>query len=112
MWCVMAVYNLQSLVVFSLLNYCSAVFFDCLSNYSKELIAAVTTAELSKKVFVALGLSDCKQYFLSDSDNVLQWIKNKDLLLDRFIIFRAALKNFVYFLNRRIGDIFLRIQIR
>ena len=51
----------------------------------KELVAAVTTAELSKKAFVALEFPNCKQYFWSDSSNVLQWIKNKDLRLDRFI---------------------------
>ena len=51
----------------------------------KELVAAVTIAELSKKAFVALEFPDCKQYFWSDSCNVLQWIKNKDLRLDRFI---------------------------
>ena len=38
----------------------------------KELVAAVTTAELSKKAFVALGFPNCKQYFWSDSGNVLQ----------------------------------------
>ena len=54
----------------------------------KELVAAVTTAELSKKAFVALGFSDCKQYFWSDSSNVLQWIKNKDLRLDGLILRR------------------------
>ena len=51
----------------------------------KELVAAVTTAELSKKAFVALEFPNCKQYFWSDSSNVLQWIKNKGLRLDRFI---------------------------
>ena len=51
----------------------------------KELVAAVTTAELFKKAFVALGFPNCKQYFWSDSGNILQWIKNKDLHLDRFI---------------------------
>ena len=51
----------------------------------KELVAAVTIAELSKKAFFALGSPDCKQYFWSDSSNVSQWIKNKDLRLDRFI---------------------------
>ena len=71
----------------------------------KELVAAVTTAELSKKAFVVLGFSDCKQYFWSDSNNALHWIKNKDLRLD---LFRAALKKFVYCRNRRIGDIVLR----
>ena len=51
----------------------------------KELVTAVTTAELSKKAFVALGFPDCKQYFWSNSSNLLQWIKNKDLRLDRFV---------------------------
>ena len=37
----------------------------------KEWVAAVATAELPKKAFVALGLPDCKQYFWSDSGNVL-----------------------------------------
>ena len=52
------------------------------------MVAAVTNAELSKKAFVVLGFPDCKQYFWSDSSNVLQWIKNKDLRLDRFILRR------------------------
>ena len=51
----------------------------------KNLVATVITAELSKKAFIALGFLDCKQYFWSDSGDVLQWIKNKDLRLDRFI---------------------------
>ena len=72
----------------------------------KELVAAVTTAELSKKSFVVLGFPDCKQYFWSDSNNVLQWIKNKDLRLDRFISHR--IEKFVYCQNRRISDIVLR----
>ena len=38
----------------------------------KELVAAVTTAELSKTAFVSLRFPDCKQYFWSDSSNVLQ----------------------------------------
>ena len=51
----------------------------------KELVAAVTTVELLKQAFDALALPNCKHYFWSDSRNVLQWIKNKELRLDRFI---------------------------
>ena len=51
----------------------------------KELVAAVTTVELSRQALLALGLSECKQYFWSDSRNVLQWIKNRDLRLEKFI---------------------------
>ena len=51
----------------------------------KELVAAVNTVELSKKAYEALELTNCKQYFWSDSRNVLQWIHNKELRLDRFI---------------------------
>ena len=39
----------------------------------KELVAAVTTAELSKKTFAALEFPNCKQHFWSYSGNVLQW---------------------------------------
>ena len=56
----------------------------------KELVAAVTTVELSKQAFDALGLSGCKLYFWCDSRNVLQWIHNKDLRLDKFISRRIA----------------------
>ena len=45
-------------------------------------MAVVTTIELSKQSFDALGLPNCKQYFWCDSRNVLQWIKNKELALD------------------------------
>ena len=51
----------------------------------KELVAALTTTELSRQAFEALGLPGCERYFWCDSRNVLQWIKNKDLCLDRFI---------------------------
>ena len=51
----------------------------------KELVAALTTTELSRQAFEALGLPKCERYFWCDSSNVLQWIKNKDLRLDRFI---------------------------
>ena len=51
----------------------------------KELVAAVTTVELLKQAFEALALPNCKHYFWSDSRNVLQWIRNKELRLDRFI---------------------------
>ena len=51
----------------------------------KELVAALTTTELSRQAFEALGLPGCKRYFCCDSRNVLQWIKNKDLRLDKFI---------------------------
>ena len=56
----------------------------------KELVAAVTTAELAKQAFDALRLPGCKIYFWCDSKNVLQWIHNKDLRLDRFISRRIA----------------------
>jgi len=56
----------------------------------KELVAAVTTAELTKQAFDALGLPGCKLYFWCDSRTVLQWIHNKDLRLDKFISRRIA----------------------
>ena len=56
----------------------------------KELVAAVTTAELSKQALNALELLGCKLYFWCDSRNVLQWIQNKDLHLDKFISRRIA----------------------
>ena len=55
----------------------------------KELVAALTTTELSRQAFEALELPGCERYFWCDSRNVLQWIKNKDLRLDRFISRRA-----------------------
>ena len=51
----------------------------------KELVGALTTTELSRQAFEALGLPGCERYFWCNSLNVLQWIKNKDLRLDRFI---------------------------
>ena len=51
----------------------------------KELVAALTTTELSRQAFEALGLTGCERYFCCDSRNVFQWIKNKDLRLDKFI---------------------------
>ena len=55
----------------------------------KELVASVTTAELSKQALNALELP-CKLYFWYDSRTVLQWIQNKDLRLDKFISCRVA----------------------
>ena len=51
----------------------------------KKLVAALTTTALSKQAFEALGLPGCERYFWCNSRNVFQWIKNKDLCLDRFI---------------------------
>ena len=62
----------------------------------KELVAAVTTAELSKQALNALELPGCKLYFWCDSCNVLQWIQNKDLRLDKFISRRRIAKILLY----------------
>ena len=56
----------------------------------KELVAAVTTVELSKQALNALELPGCKLYFWCDSRNVLQWIQNRDLRLDKFISCRIT----------------------
>ena len=56
----------------------------------KELVAALTTAALSKQALNALELLGCKLYFWCDSRNVLRWIQNKDLRLDKFISRRIA----------------------
>ena len=54
------------------------------------MVAVVTTAELSKQALNALGLPGCKLYFRCDSRNMLQWIQNKDLRLDKFVCRRIA----------------------
>ena len=51
----------------------------------KELVAAVTTTELAMQAFKALDLPEYQQYFWIDSRNVLQWITNRDLRLEKFI---------------------------
>ena len=51
----------------------------------KELVAVVTTTELAMQAFKALDLPECQQYFWIDSGNVLQWITNRDLRLEKFI---------------------------
>ena len=63
---------------------------DSLPIARKELVAVVTTAELSKQALNALGLLGCKLYFWCDSRNMLQWIQNKDLRLDKFVSRRIA----------------------
>jgi len=51
----------------------------------KELVAAVMSAELMKAASDALQLPDCTQFFWCDSKVVLQWIKNPELRLAKFI---------------------------
>ena len=51
----------------------------------KELVAAVLSAELMKSAIDALQLPNCSKYFWCDSKVVLQWIKNPDLRLAKFI---------------------------
>ena len=52
----------------------------------KELVTALTTTELFRHAFEALGLPWCERCFWCDSCNVLQWINNKNLRLNRFIL--------------------------
>ena len=55
----------------------------------KELVAALATAKLLKVAFDALKLPDCSKYFWCDSRSVLQWIKNPDLRVNKFIARRV-----------------------
>ena len=55
----------------------------------KELVAALVTAKLLKVAFDALKLPDCCKYFWCDSRSVLQWIKNPDLRVNKFIAQRV-----------------------
>ena len=63
---------------------------DSLPFARKELVAVVTTAELSKQALNALGLPGCTLYFWCDSRDMLQWIQTKDLRLDKFVCRRIA----------------------
>ena len=62
----------------------------------KELVAALTTTELSGQAFEALGLPGCERYFWCDSRNVLQWIKKQGFALGQ-ICFTTRGKNLVAF---------------
>ena len=56
----------------------------------KELVAAVNTTKLMNSAFDALKVFACRKFFWCDSRTVLQWIKNPDLRLNRFISRRVA----------------------
>ena len=53
-------------------------------------MAAVNTTQLMKSDFDALKLFACLKFFWCNSRTVLQWIKNPDLRLNRFISHRMA----------------------
>ena len=55
----------------------------------KELAAALNTAKLMKSTSNALNISECSRFFWCDSKTVLQWIKNPDLRLNKFITRRV-----------------------
>ena len=51
----------------------------------KELVAALNTAKLLKQASDALEIPNCSNFFWCDSRTVLQWLKNPDLRLNKFI---------------------------
>ena len=55
----------------------------------KELIAALNTAKLLKQASDALEIPNCSNFFWCDSRTVLQWLKNPDLRLNKFITRRV-----------------------
>ena len=54
-----------------------------------EVVAALATAKLLKVTFDALKLPDCCKYFWCDSRSILQWIKNPELRVNKFIAQRV-----------------------
>ena len=76
----------------------SFVFSKCnivLANQSswpiatKELVAVSNTAKLLKQACDALKIPNCSNFFWCDSRTVLQWLKNPDLRLNKFITRRV-----------------------
>ena len=55
----------------------------------KELVAALNTAKLLKQAPDALETPNCSNFFRCDSRMVLQWLKNPDLRLNKFITRRV-----------------------
>ena len=55
----------------------------------KELIAALNTAKPLEQVPDALEIPNCSNFFWCDSGTVLQWLKNLDLRLNKFIMRRV-----------------------
>ena len=55
----------------------------------KELVAALNTTKLLKQASEGLQISNCSNFFWCDSFTVLQWLKNPDLRLSKFITRRV-----------------------
>ena len=56
----------------------------------KELSAALNSAKLMKSVCDALSIPDCPRFFWCDSKTTLQWLKNPNLRLHRFVARRVS----------------------
>ena len=55
----------------------------------KELSVALNSAKLMKSVCDALSISDCPRFFWCDSKTTLQWLKNPNLRLHKFVARRV-----------------------
>ena len=55
----------------------------------KELVAALNTTKLLKQASEGLQISNCSNFFWCDFCTVLQWLKNPDLRLSKFITRRV-----------------------